>query len=169
MPLVSGKSRGAISQNIRTEMHAGKPQKQAIAIAMSKAGMSRAHLAHHSPTKNTPQKVKNMASSPKGTKNYPLPGGANVGGEDDSEMARDEAAKGVGNPKGGDRKMVHQPAPEDGQDAGLAARGMTSEAGAAAWKGTGYKVPTDNMGTHTGKGGHDTPHPSHVKAGKHGY
>ena len=41
MPLVKGKSRKAISQNIRTEMAAGKPQKQAIAIAYSVAGKSR--------------------------------------------------------------------------------------------------------------------------------
>lgn len=41
MPLKPGKSREAISSNIKTEMAAGKPQKQAIAIAMSEAGMSR--------------------------------------------------------------------------------------------------------------------------------
>ena len=41
MPLAKGSSKKVISQNIRTEMHAGKPQKQAIAIAMSKAGKSR--------------------------------------------------------------------------------------------------------------------------------
>lgn len=40
MPLKKGKSKAVISSNIRTEMHAGKPQKQAIAIAMSKAGKS---------------------------------------------------------------------------------------------------------------------------------
>jgi hypothetical protein len=41
MPLKKGKSKKVISQNIRAEMHSGKPQKQAIAIAMSKAGKSR--------------------------------------------------------------------------------------------------------------------------------
>ena len=41
MPLKSGKSKKVISENIRTEMHHGKPQKQAIAIAMRKAGKSR--------------------------------------------------------------------------------------------------------------------------------
>ena len=41
MPLKKGKSRKIISQNIRTEVRAGRPVKQAVAIAYSKAGKSR--------------------------------------------------------------------------------------------------------------------------------
>ena len=41
MPLKKGKGKKAISSNIRTEMAHGKPQKQAIAIAMRKAGKSK--------------------------------------------------------------------------------------------------------------------------------
>ena len=41
MPLKSGKSKSIISANIRELMHSGRPQKQAIAIAMDKAGKGR--------------------------------------------------------------------------------------------------------------------------------
>jgi len=37
VPLQKGSSRKAVSANIKTEMAAGKPQKQAVAIALSTA------------------------------------------------------------------------------------------------------------------------------------
>lgn len=44
MPLVKGKkakTKSGISENVRREMDAGKPQKQAVAIALSVAGRSK--------------------------------------------------------------------------------------------------------------------------------
>lgn len=41
MPLKKGSSPKTISQNIRAEVAAGRPQKQAVAIAMRAAGESK--------------------------------------------------------------------------------------------------------------------------------
>lgn len=37
MPLIKSKSKKAVSKNIKTEMASGKPQRQAVAIALNTA------------------------------------------------------------------------------------------------------------------------------------
>ena len=42
MPLKKGSSKATVKSNIKKEMKAGKPQKQAVAIAMKSAGKTKA-------------------------------------------------------------------------------------------------------------------------------
>lgn len=44
MPLAKGRSKETVSKNIRKEISAGKPQKQAVAIALNQARKSGAKI-----------------------------------------------------------------------------------------------------------------------------
>ena len=65
MPLKHGKSQKTISSNISEMIHAGHPQKQAIAAALNVARQTKAHggkgfrpLGHHPPTRKPPHAPK---------------------------------------------------------------------------------------------------------------
>lgn len=57
MPLVQGSSQEAISQNISTEIKAGKDPKQAAAIAYSVAGKSKDVAESGDPVQVLPEEV----------------------------------------------------------------------------------------------------------------
>jgi hypothetical protein len=68
MPLKSGKSNKVISANIKTEMKAGKPQNQAVAIAMKKAkGMKDGGIV-----KRVKKKVRGGGAATKGLDFYEI-------------------------------------------------------------------------------------------------
>ena len=61
MPLRSGRTRKDVSLNIQTEVHAGVPQRQAVAVAL------------HEARRNAPRKVLAHASGAESGKNDPRP------------------------------------------------------------------------------------------------
>lgn len=62
MPLTKGKSKKAVSKNIKTEMKSGKPQKQAVAIALNTARKSGAKMPMKKKMKKTPSMAQVQAS-----------------------------------------------------------------------------------------------------------
>ena len=54
MPLRKGKSKRVVSENIKTEMSHGKPQKQAVAIALNKARESGAKIPRKKSSRGLP-------------------------------------------------------------------------------------------------------------------
>ena len=68
MPLKKGKSKQTISDNIKTEMRAGKPHKQAVAIAMRTAkGMKQGGLV-----KRVKKKIRGGGAATKGLGFYEI-------------------------------------------------------------------------------------------------
>lgn len=60
MPLIQGYGKSAIGKNIKAEMGAGKPRKQAIAIGLNVA--RRAAKAAGNPSKEPPEPLKERMS-----------------------------------------------------------------------------------------------------------
>jgi len=89
MPLQKGKSRAVISQNIKTEIAAGKPQKQAVAIALHTA-----HVPFHNkrtdgrPQTGGPQRKKvRRGANDGGPSSFAGPSFSGTGGQGNTSTA----------------------------------------------------------------------------------
>ena len=60
MPLIHSKRPAAFKHNIKVEEEAGKPQKQAVAIAYKEAGEGIAHMAKGGPVEANPEEAKKI-------------------------------------------------------------------------------------------------------------
>jgi hypothetical protein len=66
MPLSNGKSPKTVSKNIKTEIAAGRPQKQAVAIALNTARKSGADISPK-PKRKPPASGRNLRDMMNGT------------------------------------------------------------------------------------------------------
>lgn len=71
MPLKKGRSKKVISQNITSEIKAGRPRKQAIAIALSTAGLSKPSAKKKSTKPSLPKKQSSSYKKGTGAKRKP--------------------------------------------------------------------------------------------------
>ena len=92
MPLVKGKSKKVISSNISELRHSGRPEKQAIAIAMSEAGKSRKSTKGESKMKEKKMDKK----MPKKKDSMKMPKGK---GEDEKMKGKHQKPMGKKGPK----------------------------------------------------------------------
>jgi hypothetical protein len=100
MPLIHSKKPSAFKENIRTEVHAGKPVKQAVAIAYSEQRRAQHHKAHGGPIESC-----SMCNSGETAANEKEPmkldDGGTIADPDKLASAQDSMRKAFGYAEGG--------------------------------------------------------------------